>query len=148
MDEKFVTEYLESDSMIPHPLINYPFALKNLACHDLKGGRLVINVFSYEGTTKDQTTNGCGFPWVLINDVLESEDLIACGKENLPSCKPFLETIIRGYGWRIKHLHTPSKVFLASFNECIQDLVPELFYCLDTGKMLDLSKLKGLSPNK
>lgn len=127
------------------PIIKYPFAWTNRAPWGLDGYYLFINVFSYEGMVKDHTMDDRGYPWIEIN--IELEQSISKRKKYGLIDRPAI--ILHGQEWKIEDSWAYyGKIALSNSEDYINDLKPGKFYCLDTGKILDLSKLKNLAPDK
>ena len=138
------TDCLEYDGTFHQdekPIIRYPFAWLDRAKWGLEGYYLFVNVFSYEGTVKDHTCDGRGYPWIEINIVLEDDKAISERKQyGFDSTTPI---ILHGQEWKIEDKWGYySKTALSTFKKYREILEPGKFYCLDTGKILDLSKLK------
>lgn len=142
------THCLEHDGTFSSikPVVRYPFAYANPIDY-LEDYLLLINVFSYEGSAKDGTWDGRGYPWIEINIEFPGERLIAMRKEYNLDDRPAI--FLHGQEWEvIDSWSCYGKISLENHDEHIADLELGKFYCLDTGKILDLSKLKKLAPDK
>lgn len=124
------------------PDVRFPFAYTNFNKLGLKGGYLASHVFYYEGSVQGRTSDGGGYPWVIIN-VMNMK----MGVEDIDISEGLL-THLHGQEWKIEPSYTVGEISLHNFEGNISNLEPGKFYCLDTGKMLDLEKIRKLSHDK